>query len=50
MNLVALATPMGVRANTWLLRQQHIDVDGSGRPFPLTAAAARAFRQYRAVR
>jgi len=50
MNLVALATPMGVRANTWRLRQQHVDVDGSGRPFPLTAAAARAFRQYRAVR
>lgn len=50
MNLVALATPVGVRANTWRLRQQHVDVDGSGKPFPLTAAAARTFRQYRAAR
>jgi hypothetical protein len=50
MNLVTLVTPIGVRANTWQLRQQHVDVDGSGMPFPLMAAAARTFRQYRAAR
>ncbi|MEU4291325.1 hypothetical protein AB0E63_24120 [Kribbella sp. NPDC026596] len=50
MNLIELATPVGVRANTWELRQRHIDVDGSGTPFPLTAAAARTYRHYRTVR
>jgi hypothetical protein len=50
MNLVELVTPVGVRANTWELRQHHIDVDGSGTPFPLTAAAARTYRHYRTVR
>jgi hypothetical protein len=50
MNLVELVTPVGVRANTWQLRQHHVDVDGSGTPFPLTAAAARTYRHYRTVR
>lgn len=50
MNLVELATPIGVRANTWQLRQRHLDVDGSGTPTPLTAAAARTYRRYRAAR
>ena len=50
MNLVELVTPVGVRANTWDLRQHHVDVDGSGTPFPLTAAAARTYRHYRTVR
>ena len=50
MNLVELATPIGVRANTWLLRQHHLDVDGSGTATPLTAAAARTYRRYRAAR
>jgi hypothetical protein len=50
MNLVELATPIGVRANTWLLRQYHLDVDGSGRATPLTATAARTYRRYRAAR
>jgi hypothetical protein len=50
MNIVELATPVGVRANTWRLRQEHVDVDGSGKAFPLTAAAARTYRRYRAGR
>ena len=50
LNLVELVTPVGVRANTWDLRQHHVDVDGSGTPFPLTAAAARTYRHYRTVR
>jgi hypothetical protein len=50
MNLIELITPVGVRANTWELRQRHVDVDGSGRPFPLTAAAARAYRRYHTKR
>ncbi|NMO55185.1 hypothetical protein HH310_28870 [Actinoplanes sp. TBRC 11911] len=50
MNLVELATPIGVRANTWRLRQQHVDADGSGAAIPLTAAAARTYRHYRATR
>jgi hypothetical protein len=47
MNLVELLTPVGVRANTWRLRREHLDVDGSGTPTPLTAAAARSYRRYR---
>jgi hypothetical protein len=47
LNLVELTTPVGVRANTWELRQRHVDVDGSGKPFPLTATAARTYRHYR---
>ncbi|HEX8347557.1 MAG TPA: hypothetical protein VF657_22910 [Actinoplanes sp.] len=50
MNLIELATPVGVRANTWVLRQRHLDVDGSGTPTPLTAAAARTYRHYRVTR
>ena len=50
MNLIELVTPVGVRANTWELRQRHVDVDGSGAPFPLTAAAARTYRHYRTAR
>jgi hypothetical protein len=50
MNLVELVTPVGVRVNTWELRQRHVDVDGSGTPQPLTAAAARTYRHYRTAR
>lgn len=50
LNLVELTTPVGVRANTWELRQRHVDVDGSGTPFPLTATAARTYRRYRTER
>ena len=46
MNLVKMTTPVGVQASTWELRQRHVDVDASGTPFPLIAAAARTYRRY----
>ena len=50
MNIVELVTPVGVRADTWAIRHQHIDVDGSGTPVALSPAAARTYRHYRTVR
>ena len=50
MNMIELVTPLGVRANTWELRQRHVDVDGSGAAVALTASAARTFRHYRTPR
>ncbi len=50
LNVVELVTPIGVRANTWEIRQHHVDVDGSGRAVALTPGAARAYRRYRQAR
>jgi hypothetical protein len=50
MNITELVTPVGVRADTWDLRQHHVDVDGSGRAHPLTPSAARSYRHYRSTR
>jgi len=50
MNIVELVTPIGVRADTWDLRQHHVDVDGSGHAHPLPPAAARSYRHYRSAR
>jgi len=50
MNIVELVTPVGVRADTWTIRHEHIDVDGSGTPVALTPSAARTYRHYRTVR
>jgi hypothetical protein len=50
MNIVELVTPVGVRADTWAIRHQHIDVDGSGTAVALSPAAARTYRHYRTVR
>lgn len=47
LNIVELATPVGVRADTFAIRRQHVDVDGSGKPTGLNIAAARAYRHYR---
>jgi hypothetical protein len=47
MNAVALLTPIGVRANTWTVRQHHVDVDGSGAARPLPPSVARVYRQFR---
>jgi hypothetical protein len=50
LNIVELVTPAGVRADTIALREQHVDVDGSGHATKLTPAAARAYRHYRQAR
>ena len=50
MNIAELVTPIGVRADTWDLRQHHVDVDGSGQAHPLPPAAARSYRHYRSTR
>jgi hypothetical protein len=50
MNIVELVTPIGVRADTWAIRHDGVDVDGSGKPFALPPSAARTYRRYRAVR
>ena len=50
MNIAELVTPIGVRADTWDLRQHHVDVDGSGQAHPLPPAAARSYRHYRGAR
>ncbi|MEU7790629.1 hypothetical protein [Amycolatopsis sp. NPDC049159] len=47
LNIVELVTPVGVRADTFAIRRQHVDVDGSGHPTGLNIAAARAYRHYR---
>ena len=50
MNITELVTPIGVRADTWDLRQHHVDVNGSGQAHPLPPAAARSYRHYRGAR
>ncbi len=47
MNVIELVTPLGVRADTWSIRREHVDVDTSGTPTPLPASAARTYRRYR---
>lgn len=47
MNLVELATPVGVRADTWEIRRRHVSVDGSATPTPLSPSAARTYHRYR---
>jgi hypothetical protein len=47
MNVIEFVTPMGVRADTWSIRREHVDVDGSSSPTPLPASAARTYRRYR---
>ncbi|MFL6139700.1 MAG: hypothetical protein ACJ74O_18155 [Frankiaceae bacterium] len=47
MNAVEVATPLGVRADTWAIRRRHVDVDGSGTPTPLSPSAARTYHRYR---
>jgi len=47
MNIVELVTPVGVQANTWAIRRQHVDVDGTSKPTPLTPSAARTYHRYR---
>ncbi|HET9141628.1 hypothetical protein [Actinophytocola sp.] len=50
LNIVELVTPVGVRADTFAIRRQHVDVDGSGRATGLSPAAARSYRHYRLAR
>ena len=47
MNVVELATPVGVRADTWEIRRRHVSVDGSPNPTPLDPRAARTYHRYR---
>ncbi|MDM7855875.1 hypothetical protein [Cellulomonas alba] len=47
MNVVELATPVGVRADTWEIRRRHVSVDGSTTPTPLSPSAARTYHRYR---
>jgi hypothetical protein len=47
MNVVELVTPIGVRADTWAIRRQHVDVDGAGTADRLPPSAARTYRRYR---
>lgn len=50
LNIVELATPVGVRADTFAIRRRHVDVDGSGAATGLNPAAARSYRHYRLAR
>lgn len=50
LNIVELVTPVGVRADTFAIRRQHVDVDGSGKATGLTPDAARSYRHYRLAR
>lgn len=50
LNVVQLVTPVGVRADTFAIRTQHVDVDGTGKATFLTPTAARSYRQYRLTR
>lgn len=47
MNTLARSCPIGTRINTWNLRKQHVDLDGDGRPEPLTPTLAETYRWYR---
>jgi len=47
MNTLARSCPLGTRINTWNLRKQHVDLDGDGRPEPLTPSLAETYRWYR---
>jgi hypothetical protein len=47
MTVVELVTPIGVRADTWAIRRQHVDVDGAGTADRLPPSAARTYRRYR---
>jgi hypothetical protein len=47
MNIVELVTPTGVQANTWAIRQRHVDVDGTKKATPLGPSAARTYHRYR---
>ncbi|WP_428341214.1 hypothetical protein [Mycobacterium sp.] len=47
MNIVERVTPVGVQANTWGIRQRHVDVDGTKKATPLGPAAARTYHRYR---
>jgi hypothetical protein len=47
MNVLARACPIGVRINTWQLRQAHVDLDGDGKADPLPPRFAAMYRWYR---
>lgn len=47
MNLLELATPVGVRVNTYSIREQHVDLDGDGQPDALDPAVSRTYRKFR---
>ena len=47
MNLLELATPVGVRVNTYAIRKQHVDLDGNGHPDELDPSLSRTYRAFR---
>ncbi len=46
MNALARLCPLGVQANTYDIRQRHVDLDGNGRAEPLASALARTYRKF----
>jgi hypothetical protein len=47
MNLLELATPAGVRVNTFALRSAHVDLDGDGVADKLDPTLSRTYRRFR---
>lgn len=47
MNLLELATPVGVRVNTYSIRKQHVDLNGDGQPDDLDPTVSRTYRKFR---
>ncbi|PSB46487.1 hypothetical protein C7B80_12935 [Cyanosarcina cf. burmensis CCALA 770] len=50
MNLLQHALPLGVQANTFPIRQYHVDLDGDGTADPLQGDVSRTYRQFRRSR
>lgn len=47
MNALERVCPIGVQANTYAIRQQHVDVDASGAAEPLPPSLSRTYRKFR---
>jgi hypothetical protein len=47
MNMLERICPIGVQANTWAIRQQHVDLDANGTAEPLPPSLFRTYRKFR---
>ncbi len=50
MNQLRHLTPVGVQANTWEIRRQHVALTAGAKPTPLPPSLTRAFRPFRRPR
>ena len=50
MNLLDRIWPIGIMVNTFAIRQQHVDLAGSGAAQPLPPTLSRTYRQFRRAR